>query len=52
MRISALVKELKRIQALEDDSGGPIPDVYETTVETLIVRVGGKLKSTRLRLYP
>lgn len=35
---------------LEDGHGGPVPDVFETTVENLVVRDGGKL-GKRVRLY-
>lgn len=63
MKISKLIEQLQQLKKregdievtctgsmLEDGHGGPIPDVYETTVENLIVRDGGDL-GKRVRLY-
>lgn len=64
MKISQLVETLKGMQArhgdievtctastLEDNHGGAIPDVYESTVETLVVYNEGDM-GPRVRLYP
>lgn len=63
MKISELIVRLQLLQrqngdievtctgsTLEDGHGGAIPDVYETTVENLIVRSEGPL-GKRVRLY-
>lgn len=63
MKISTLVQqllELKKVQGdievtctgstLEDGHGGPIPDVFETTVETLVVGNHPTI-GERVRLY-
>ena len=64
MTISQLIKELQRMKrsygdmqvtctasTFPDNHGGPIPDVYESTVENLIVRSDGA-SGYRIRLYP
>jgi hypothetical protein len=63
MTISQLIKELQRMKKLYGDMNvtctastlpdnhGPIPDVYESTVENLIVRSDGA-SGYRIRLYP
>ena len=63
MKISQLIARLQELKKqegnievtctgsnLNDDHGGPIPDVFETTVENLVVRDGGNL-GKRVRLY-
>ena len=63
MKISELVEQLKDIKqregdievsctgsTLPDDHGGPIPDVFETTVENLIVG-DHKTIGRRVRLF-
>lgn len=64
MKIKDLIKQLQTVQAeygnievtctgstLPDDHAGPIPDVYETTVETLVIRLKDDRLPTRVRLY-
>lgn len=62
MKISELIEQLESAMrehgdvqvtctaALQDDDKGPIPNVFESTIETLAVREGGSL-GTRVRLY-
>ncbi len=63
MKISQLIAQLEATleregnlevtctgSTLEDNHGGAIPDVYETTVETLVVKTDGDL-GKRVRLY-
>lgn len=64
MYIDELIDELNRIKKREGNiqvtctgtvlpdspENMPLPDVFETTVETLLVRRGGML-GTRVRLY-
>jgi len=63
MKISELIEDLRAVHVkegdievtctgclLEDGHGGLVPDVFETTVENLIVRDGGNL-GRRVRLY-
>lgn len=61
MKVSSLIKELRKIKKREGDievtctgtlSGDKFPDVYETTVENLIVREPDNIfKEKRVRLY-
>jgi hypothetical protein len=62
MKISALIKELQQTKAKHGDievtctgttlgdQDKPIPDVFETTVENLVIRKDGEL-GLRVRLY-
>lgn len=63
MKISALIKELREIKKREGDievtctgsflrdDHARIPDVFETTVENLIVTNGGNFNEKRVRLW-
>jgi len=63
MIISQLIKELQQMKqlygdvqvtctasTLPDGHGGPVSDVYESTVENLILRIDSA--GYRIRLYP
>ena len=65
MIISQLIKELQQMKqlygdvqvtctasSLPDNHGGPIPDVYESTVENIILRQSNGMAGIRIRLYP
>lgn len=64
MKISKLIEELERIKAAQgdievtctgstfpDNHGGAIPDVFETTVENLVVRNDSSRLGHRVRLW-
>jgi len=64
MRISKVIERLSDIleregdiettctaSTLEDDHGGPIPDVFESTVENFVVGENPKFGGKKVRIY-